>query len=204
MKPLRPLLFAALALTATAQTTPGTKPAAPGPPAAATAKAKPFSPGDTHIYITVTEAMEFQLKVSEKLNWKMKDGDPEIVAIAGKITKEMTDLYTPGVSLAQERGVPGGADKKSKTGIIPNDMSQNNKAALAKVDAMNKDEKKWVVALFELFAKESKKGAAEAEKGAKAAQDADLKAYAEKAAALLKSESEAVEAKFKQLKTAKK
>jgi hypothetical protein len=46
-------------------------------------------------------------------------------------------------------------------------------------------------------------GAAEAEKGPKAAQDADLKAWAEKVAALLNTQAEKIEAKHKALKPKK-
>ena len=191
-----------LAASANAQTTPPAKPAT-GAPVGAPAKAKPFSPADTKIYIIIAEGMQFHLKASERLRGRMKDGDPALVAFAGKIGKEMTDIFTPGVTMAQEHGVPGLADKKSKTGTIPNEMTPADKAALAKVDAMNKDEKKWPVAFFELFAKESKKNAADAEKGAKAAQDPDLKAFAEKAAAALKSQAETIEAKHKELKAKK-
>lgn len=203
MKTLHLLLIgtAAFLLTAGAYAAPGAKPASGTPPTGA-AKAK-FSPGDTRIYIAIAEAMQFQLKASEKLRWKMKEGDAEVLALAAKINKEMTELYTPGVTMAQEHGVPGNLDKKPKSGTIPNDITVADRAALTKVDAMNKDEKKWLVALFELLAKESKKNAAVAEKAAQAAQDADLKAFTEKAAALLKSEAETVEAKFKELKTKK-
>ena len=189
-----------------AQNAPAVKPA-PGAPAsttAAPAKPKAFASSDTRIYITIAEAMQFQLKAAEKLRWKMKDGDAETVALAMKLGKEVTELYTPGVTMAQERGVPGAVDKKTKTGTIPTDMTAADRAALTKVDAMNKDDKKWIVAFFEMFAKESKKGTAEAEKGAKAAQDADLKAWAEKVAALLKTQTEEIEAKHKALKSNKK
>ena len=194
------LIFTAAAV---AQTAPGTKPA-PGATGAAPAKPKAFASADTHIYITIAEAMQFQLKASEKLRWKMKEGDAETLALATKISKEVTELYTPGVTLAQEHGVPGAVDKKTKTGTIPTDITAADKAALGRVDSMNKDDKKWAIALLDLFAKESKKGAAEAEKGAKAAQDADLKAWAEKVAAILKTQSEEIEARHKALKSAKK
>ena len=198
------LIFTA---SAGAQTAPAVKPA-PGAPAApatttAAAKPKPFASPDTRIYITLAEAMQFQLKASERLRGKMKEGDADLLAFAGKIGKEATALYTPGVNMAQEHGVPGALDKKIKTGTIPTDITPADRALLTKVDAMNKDANKWPVAFFEMFAKESKKGAAEAEKGAKAAQDADLKAWAEKVAALLKAQAEEIEAKHKALKSKK-
>ncbi len=192
MKLLRPFLIAALiTATATAQTTPGATPTAPG---ATAAKPKPFSSGDTNAYIKVAESLQYQLHLSLTLRHKFKDSQPEIVALGSKIHREMTTLWTPGVDLAQQRGVEG---KK-----IPQSLSKADKATVQKVGTI-KDEKKWLVAYFELFAKESKKSAMDAEKIAKAVQDADLKAYIEKAAALLTSQSEVIEAKYKELKSAK-
>ena len=198
MKTLRLLLIGTasliLASGANAQTAPGAKPATPAAPVAAPAKAKPYSAGDTHIYLAIADAIQFQLNMSQRLRGKYKEGAPEMLTFAAKISKESVELFTPGVDAAMAHGVEG---KK-----IPQDMSKMDKANLAKLGII-KDEKKWELAFFEFYAKESKKNAADAEKGAKAAQDADLKAFAEKAAALLKSEAEAIEAKFKELKTKK-
>jgi hypothetical protein len=197
MKKLRPLLIAVLTLTAAAQTTPGAAPAAaaaPGAPAAPAAKPKPFSSSDTNAYVKIAESMQYQLHLSLTLRGKFKDTNPDLVSLGSRVHKEMTDLWTPGVNLAQQRGV----DNKK----IPQALSKNDKAAVAKVGTI-KDEKKWTVAYFELFAKESKKAAADAEKIVKAVQDAELKAFVEKAAALLKSESETIEAKYKELKSGK-
>ncbi len=182
-----------LAASANAQPAPGAKSAAPGVPAA-DAKAKPFAAGDTKIYLSVAEAIQFQLNMSLRLRGKYKDGPQDLLDLAAKTSKESTALWTPGVDAAMAHGVDG---KK-----IPNDLTKNDKAALAKLGTI-KDDKKWQLAFFEFYAKESKKNAAEAEKGAKAAQDADLKAFVEKAAALLKSQDEAVEAKFKEIKAKK-
>lgn len=178
-----------LAAGASAQPAPGGTGA---PPAAA--KAKPYSSGDSHIYLAIAEAIQFQLNMSLRLRGKYKEGPQDLLAFSNKIRKEATDLWTPGVDGAMAHGVDG---KK-----IPNDMSKNDKAAIAKLGAI-KDDKKWQVAFFEYYAKEAKKGAADAEKGVKTAQDPDLKAFAEKAAAVLKSQAEAVEAKFKDVKAAK-
>lgn len=196
------LIFTA---SAGAQNPPTVKPAsgAPATTTAAPAKPKAFAPADTRIFITLAEAMQFQLKASDRLRGKMKEGDADLLAFATKTGRDVTALYTPGVNMAQERGVPGAVDKKTKTGTIPTDITPADRAIITKVDAMNKDEKKWPVAFFEMFAKESKKGAAAAEKGAKAAQDADLKAWAEKVAALLKTQTEEIEAKHKALKSKK-
>ena len=198
MKTLRLLLIGTAAFLfipgANAQPAPGAKPATGTPPAGAPAKAKPYAAGDTKIYIEIADAIQFQLKMSERLRGKYKDGAPDVLALAARISKESIELFTPGVDGAMAHGVEG---KK-----IPQDMSKIDKANLAKLGTI-KDEKKWQLAFFEFYAKESKKNAAELEKGAKTAQDADLKAYAEKAAALLKSQAEAVEAKFKELKTRK-
>lgn len=197
MKKLCPLLIALITATAVAQTAPGAKPAttaAPGAPAPAAAKPKPFSSSDTSSYIKIADAMQYQLHLSLRLRHKFKDKEPELVAIGSKIHKEMTELWTPGVNLAMERGVDG---KK-----IPQVLSKNDKDSVAKVDTI-KDEKKWIVAYFELFAKESKKAAVDAEKIAKAVQDADLKTHLEKTAAVLKSQSDAITAKYMDLKAKK-
>jgi hypothetical protein len=193
--PLILIATAALIFTtsANAQTAPGAKPAAGMPPAGA-AKAKPFSANDAHIYLAIADGIQFQLNMSLRVRGKYKDGPQDFLDLAGKISKESTELWTPGVEAAMAHGVDG---KK-----IPNDLSKNDKANLNKL-ATIKDEKKWQLAFFEFYAKESKKNAADADKGAKAAQDADLKAFAEKAAALLKTQAETVEAKFKELKTTK-
>ena len=145
---------------------------------------------DTRIYITLAETMQFQLKASDRLRGTSSPSP-------------RTALFTPGVTMAQKHGVPGAVDKKTKTGTVPTDITPADRASTTKVDAMNKDGGKWPIAFFEMFAKESKKGAAEAEKGPKAAQDADLKAWAEKVASLLKMQAEKIEAKHKALNSKK-
>jgi hypothetical protein len=192
MKSLRTLLLGTAALLlaagANAQTPSGTA------PAGAPAKPRPYSSSDARVYITVAEAIQFQLKASERLRGKYRDGDPAMLSFAGKITKECIELFTPGVDAAMAHGVEG---KK-----IPQDMTKNDKTALAKLGTI-KDEKKWALAFFEHYAKEAKKNAADVEKIAKGAQDADLKAYAEKAAGVIKTQADTIEAKFKELKAAK-
>ncbi len=178
------LLLAALTLTAAAQPAPG-----------AAAKPKPYSSGDTSIYLKIADGIQFQLNMSLRMRGKFKDGPQDLLDLAMKINKDSTALWTPGVDAAQAHGVDG---KK-----IPNDMSKNDKATLTKIGTMNKDEKKWQLAFFEFYAKEAKKNAHDAENGVKSAQDPDLKAFAEKAAALLKSQADEIEAKFKELKTRK-
>ena len=171
--------------------TPAPTGTAPAPKAAA---AKPFSAADQHIYLTIAESIQFQLNMSLRLRGKYKEGSQDMLAFAGKINKESTALWTPGVDVAMAHGVEG---KK-----IPQGLSKNDSAALTKVNAL-KDDKKWELAFFELYAKEAKKGAAEAEKGAKAAQSPELKPFVEKAAELLKSQADEIEAKFKEIKTRK-
>jgi hypothetical protein len=192
MQTLRLLLIGTatfiLATGANAQTAPGAKPAATAP------KAKPYSAGDTHAYLVIADGIQFQLNMSLRVRGKYKDGPQDLLDLAAKISKDSTDLWTPGVDAAMARGVDG---KK-----IPNDLSKNDKANLAKLGII-KDEKKYEMAFFEFYAKESKKNAHDVENGAKTVQDPDLKAFAEKAAVLLKSQAETVEAKFKELKTKK-
>ena len=197
MNIFRPLIIGTasfiLAAGAHAQNPPATKPAGGTPPTGA-AKAKPFSAGDTHIYLTIAEAIQFQLNMSLRVRGKYKDGPQDLLDFAAKISKESTELWTPSVDIATSHGVDG---KK-----IPNDLTKADKANLAKLGTI-KDEKKWQLAFFEFYAKESKKNAHDAETAAKAAQDPDLKAFAEKATALFKSQDETIEAKSKELKTRK-
>ena len=197
MKTLRLLLLGTasfiFATGADAQTPPPAKPPTGAPPAGAE-KAKPFSPADTHIYLNIAEGIQFQLNMALRTRGKYKEGAQDLLDLASKISKEATELWTPSVDVAMAHGVDG---KK-----IPNSLTKNDSAALGKLGTI-KDEKKWQLAYFEFYAKEAKKNAAEAEKGAKAAQDPALKEFAEKAAALLKSQADAVEAKFKELKTRK-
>jgi hypothetical protein len=183
MKILRTfLLLAALTLAAAAQPAPGA------------AKPKPYSSGDTHAYLLVADAIQFHLGMSQRMTGKYKDGAPDLLALAGKIRKASTDLWTPGVDAAMAHGVEG---KK-----IPQDMSKNDKASLTKL-ATVKDAKKSELAFFELYSKEAKKNAHEAENALKTVQDADLKAFVEKAVAQLKGQADELEAKFKELKTRK-
>lgn len=183
-----------LAASANAQTAApaGTPPAPPAAPAAA--PVKPYSSADQRIYLSIAESMQLHLNMSLRLRHKYKEKAPDMVALGNKIHKGTTDLWTAGVDAAMAHGVEG---KK-----IPQGFSKNDTAAMTKVNAI-KDEKKWEIAFFEFFAKEAMKGAADAEKGAKAVQSPDLKPFAEKAAALLKSNAEQVEAKFKELKARK-
>jgi len=93
----------------------------------------------------------------------------------------------------------GGVEGKK----IPLDMSKTDRANLTKLNVI-KDEKKWTLAYFEFYAKESKKNARDAEAGVKTLADAGLKEWGAKAEALLKSQAERIEAKYKELKSAKK
>ena len=143
------------------------RPGAPATTTTAPAKPKPFASSDTRIYITLAEAMQFQLKASDRLRGKMKEGDTETLAFATKTGRDVTALYTPGVTMAQKHGVPGAVDKKTKTGTVPTDITPADRASTTKVDAMNKDGEKWPIAFFEMFAKESKNGCRRSGKGSK-------------------------------------
>ena len=191
--PLLSLFAAALALShpAMAQT-----PAAPAPGATpAAAKPQPLSGSDTRTLLEFADSLQFQLNMALRINSKFKDGDAGMLTLAGGIRKETTEIWTPMVDMAQAGGVDG---KK-----IPQSMSKTDVANVNKLSTI-KDEKKWTLAFMEHFAKESKKNAHSAEGGIKTLQDPTLKTWAEKAAALLKSQSEKVDAKYQELKTAKK
>lgn len=192
MKPFHPILLIAATLifnpASHAQTTP------PGATAAPAAKPKPFSSTDTRNYVVAAEMLQYHLNMGMRLRGKFKETDPDLVAFGGKLSKEATDLYTPGVNLAMARGVP---NEK-----IPQAMSKSDAATVGKLNTI-KDEKKWTVAFLELFAKDSKKNATDVEKVAKSQMDPELKTWVEKVAAMIKSQSEAVDAKFKERKAMK-
>jgi hypothetical protein len=193
MKTPRSLVIVTAALILAAGANAQTAPTGAGAPPAA-AKAKPFSPGDSRAYLIIAEAMQFQLNMGLRLRSKYKETSPELVSFGSKIHKESTDMWTPGVDAAMAHGVDG---KK-----IPQDMSKKDKESLTKINAI-KDDKKWQLAYFEHYAKESRKNASDADKALKTVQDADLKEYAGKAVALLTSQAETVEAKYKELKAQK-
>lgn len=194
------LTIAALALfqthvsQAAAPAAPAAAPGAPGAPATSAAKPKPFSSNDAGKYVSTAESIQFQLNMGARLRSRFKDTDPDLVTFGGKLSKEATELYTPGVSLAQDHGVDG---KR-----IPQDMAKADKDSVGKLNAI-KDDKKWTLAFFDLFARDSKKNALEADRSAKSVMDPDLKAFLEKASAMLKSQSDAIETKSKELKARK-
>ena len=180
----------ALALAASAQ-----NPAAAtgGTPPAAAKKA--FSGGDVHTLLALADSVQFQLKMGEQVWSKFSESNPPLAAFATPMRTEASNMWTPMVDMATAGGVDG---KK-----IPLDMSKTDKANLAKLNTI-KDEKKWTLAFFEFFAKEAKRNAKNAETGSKALSDPNLKAWAEKAAAMLGTQADQIEAKFKELKSAKK
>lgn len=166
--------------------------AAAGAPAAA--KPRPLSTNDQRNYVQVAEMIQYHLNMGMRLRGKFKDTDPDLVSFGGKLSKEATDLYTPGVNLAMSRGVPN--DR------IPQAMSKSDASSVGKLNTI-KDEKKWTVAFLELFAKDAKKHATDAGRLAKSQMDPELKEWVGKAAALFQSQAEAVEAKFQERKAAK-
>lgn len=188
-----PLLFLCAAALALSFPASGQTPAAPAP---AAAKPKPFSGGDTHTMLELADSLQFQLNMAIRMMSKYHESDPSLVSFAGGIRKDTTEIWTPMVDMATAGGVEG---KK-----IPLDMSKTDTAQLNKLLINIKDEKKWTLTFMEHFAKESKKNAHTAEAGIKSLQDPNLKAWAEKAEALLKSQAEKIDAKYKELKTAKK
>jgi len=183
------LIFAAFTSMAAAQPAPGGAGATP-----AVAKPKPYSPGDTRVYVTIAACMQFHLGMSMHLLGKYGQSDPGMAAFADKLHKACTDLWTPGVDAAMRHGVEG---KK-----FPREMSKNDQAALARIDNI-KDDRKWQLAFFDFYAREARKNARDAEGAARSAEDPDLKEFSGKAVALLKADSDEIEAKLKELKAKK-
>jgi hypothetical protein len=168
---------------------------AAGATANPTAKPRPFTSTETKVLLEVAESVQFQLGMAQRITGKFRETDPAMVSFAGKLRKEATELWTPMVDMATARGIDG---KK-----IPLDMSKNDKANVAKLGAI-KDEKKWTLTFFEHFAKESKRNASTAQAALKSVGDPDLKAWMEKAAAILQSQSATVDSKAAELKASKK
>src|SRR5829696_6262806 len=129
---------------ATPPATPATPaPAAPAPggtPAAAPAKAKPLSSNEGKALTDLLEAMQFHIRMGEVARHKDKD-DKELVAFANKNHKEMTEEFTPMVTLAQNNQLKN----------IPTEVSKGDKSDIEKLSKAKAD--KWKQEYFELLAK---------------------------------------------------
>ena len=190
------VLLAAPALHAQAPATtpPAAPPAAtPAPgavPAAAPAKQKPLSMNEGKALTDLLEAMQFHIRMGEVARHKDKD-DKELVAFANKNHKEMTEEFTPMVTLAQNNQLKN----------IPTEASKSDKSDIAKLSKAKPD--KWKQEYFELLAKNGKRNVRAAENALKSINDPAVKAAATKVAALMTSQTAAAEAKEKELKEKK-
>jgi hypothetical protein len=206
MKPSPLLLVATLTLTfanvSHSQNPPGVT-AGTEPPggkpgtttAAAGQKPKPFSSGESHALLGIADSLQFQMNLAQRLASKLRISDPQTASLAARIQKETTQLWTPMVDLATAHGIEG---KK-----IPMTVSKGDKAAADKLNTL-KEEDKWKVAFVDLFAKEARKNVRGTEAAAKSATDPDLKAWLEKALAVLAPQAEQLETAHKELKSPKK
>jgi hypothetical protein len=165
---------------------PGAKPVADAIPA----KPKPFSSAEKKAFMDAAEGMHFHISMIVPFLTKYKDSDPAMYAWGNKIYQNSKNLFGLGVDMAVARGM----DAK----LIMQERDKNNNASQKKIGQMSKDVKKWEKEFFDFYAKDAKKCALSAENALKTVQDAELKAWMEKAAAQLKSHSEAVEEKLKE------
>jgi hypothetical protein len=176
--------------------TPGATPAA-GTPAAApgaapttpAAKPKPLSTNDAKFLTDLLEAMQFHIRMGEVA--KHNKDDKDLVAFGSKNHKEMTEEFTPMVTLAQNNQIKN----------IPTEASKADKGDIAKLSKAKAE--KWKLEYFELLAKNGKRNVRMAENALKSMNDATVKAAATKVAGLMASQTTAAEAKVKELKEKK-
>lgn len=177
--------------------TPAT-PGAPGTPPAAgatdpTKKARPLSSNEQRSLAQIFEAMQFHMRMGSVAKSKDKE-DKDFVAFGTRIHKEMTEQWTPLVTLATNKGM----DNKN----IPSEISKPDKSDIEKLGKAKPD--KWRLEYYELFSKQAKRNARTVDTAVKTFTDPELK---QSGAALLKlfnEQAETLESTYKGLKNAKK
>jgi hypothetical protein len=158
--------------------------------AATTAKPKPLSTNEGKAVLDLLNAMQFHIRMGEIARHKDKD-DKELVTFANKNHKEMTELYTPLVGVAQTANLKN----------IPMEASKADKADMAKIGKPKAE--KWKEDYFELLFKNGKRNARTAENAVKTIADPTAKDLATKAAAAMASQTAEAETKYKELKDKK-
>lgn len=189
-------LLAAPALQAQAPA-PGAAPATPAPGAAtphgattATPAAKPksLSSGETKAVTNILEALQFHIRMSESAKWKKDDQD--LAAFGQKSHKDLTEQFTPLVNYAMNHGV----DNKN----IPAEATKGDKQDISKIGKEKGD--KYKLEYFELYSKKGKQNIRSTETAIKSFSDPELKDLGTKALGVITSQTEAAEAKYKELK----
>ena len=159
--------------------------------AAATAtKPKPLSSVEGKAVLDLLNAMQFHIRMGELARHKDKE-DKALVTLANKNHKEMTELYTPLVGVAQTANLKN----------IPMEASKADKNDMAKLGKPKAET--WKEDYFELLFKNGKRNARSAENAVKTIADPTAKDLATKAAAAMASQSAEAETKYKELKDKK-
>ena len=164
----------------------------PGTPVAEVpaAAAKPFGPTDNRFAKTTSEIMHFQLKLAGRWNG-IKELEPEFAKWLQPRHVKLTAIWTPFATLCVDHKVKGLAE----------DISKKEAAELAGNPTAK--EKGFRLAHLELLAKSSKKAHKEMENSAKSIQSAELKAWADNALVVLKTNAEDFEARYQEEKKLK-
>ena len=174
----------------TGAVTTGTTTGTTGAATATAAKPKPLSSVEGKAVLDLLNAMQFHIRMGELARHKDKD-DKELVTFANKNHKEMTELYTPLVGVAQTANLKN----------IPMEASKADKTDMAKLGKPKAE--KWKEDYFELLFKNGKRNARSAENAVKTIADPTAKDLATKAAAAMASQSAEAETKYKELKDKK-
>ena len=180
-----------------APATPATPGAPATPPATGAAdpakKARPISSTEQRSLTQVFDAMQFHMRMGAIAKSKNKE-DKDFVAFGTRINKEITDQWTPLVTLATARGM----DNKN----ITIEISKQDKSDIEKMDKAKDD--KWRVEYYELFSKQAKRNARTVDTAAKSFTDPELKQLGTALAKTFNDQAEAIESTYKGLKNAKK
>jgi hypothetical protein len=151
---------------------------------------KPFTPGDARFARVTSEAMHFQLKLAGRWNG-IKELEPEFSKWLKPRHEKLTSIWTPFATMCVENSVKGLAE----------DISKKDAADLAKNP--NAKEKGFRLAHLELMVKSAKKAHKDIENAAKGIQSAELKAWADNALTVLKTNADDYEARYQEEKKRK-
>ena len=156
----------------------------------AAAAAKPFGPTDNRFAKTTAEIMHFQLKLAGRWNG-IKELEPDFAKWLKPRHEKLTAIWTPFATMCVNNNVKGLAE----------DISKKEATDLAKNP--NAKEKGFRLAHLELLAKSSKRAHKDMENAAKGIQSGELKAWADNALTLLKTNAEDYEARYQDEKKLK-
>ena len=183
------ITFAIVLISASVASAQNAQPAAPSAAAPAAAK-KPFTPGDVRFARVTSDAMHFQLKLAGRWNG-IKELEPEFSKWLKPRHEKLTGIWTPFATMCVENNVKGLAE----------DVSKKDAAELAKNP--NAKQEGFRLAHLELLAKSAKKAHKGMENAAKGIQSAELRAWADNALAVLKTNVEEYEVRYQEEKKRK-